>query len=135
MAPRTGGTAPGAGDLDLEVRVRHPPTEPGDRCLRSVPWEAPSPRKPCRFITPENPFPLDTPTTSVWSPGAKMSTHVPVFAQLGLVSVESVALTVSAAGAESDSGTGSSSETTASNGFPVSDVNFSTCTRSRGAPS
>src|SRR3954452_13594013 len=35
---------------------------------------------------------------SVFTPGAKMSTHVPVLAQLGLVSVESVALTVSAAG-------------------------------------
>src|SRR4051812_34436917 len=35
---------------------------------------------------------------SVFTPGAKMSTQVPVLAQLGLVSVESVALTVSAAG-------------------------------------
>src|SRR4051794_12954233 len=41
---------------------------------------------------------LVLPVDSVFTPGAKMSTQVPVFAQLGLVSVLSVALTVSAAG-------------------------------------
>src|SRR6202000_1000715 len=40
------------------------PIEPGERCLRCVPCEAERPLKPCRFMTPAVPLPLDLPVTS-----------------------------------------------------------------------
>src|SRR5439155_12841452 len=59
--------------LNTREVVAHGPMAPGDRCLRSVPWDAERPPKPCRFMVPAKPFPLDTPTTSACSPGWKMS--------------------------------------------------------------
>ena len=59
--------------LKMRAGVAQAPTEPGERCLRSVPWEADRPLKPCRFITPAKPLPLDTPTTSTRSPGVNTS--------------------------------------------------------------
>src|ERR687897_277872 len=41
--------------------------DPG-RCTRWVPWLAPSPPKPWRFMTPVNPLPLLTEVTSTSSP-------------------------------------------------------------------
>src|SRR6266542_477625 len=54
--------------LKTRPGVAQAPTEPGERCLRSVPCEAPRPLKPCRFITPAKPLPLETPITSTRSP-------------------------------------------------------------------
>src|SRR5439155_6852722 len=53
--------------------VAHPPMDPGDRCLRWVPWEAPRPLKPYRFITPAVPLPLLRPVTSTRSPAPNVS--------------------------------------------------------------
>src|SRR5258708_36265331 len=44
--------------------VAQAPIEPGERCLRCVPCEAERPLKPCRFMTPAVPLPLDLPVTS-----------------------------------------------------------------------
>src|SRR5262249_26790811 len=41
--------------LNPRPGVAQPPIEPGARCLRWVPCEAPRPWKPCRFITPAVP--------------------------------------------------------------------------------
>ncbi len=47
--------------------------EPGLRWLRWAPWEAPTPWKPCRFMTPAKPLPLLVPVTSTSSPAANSS--------------------------------------------------------------
>ena len=47
--------------------------EPGLRCLRWVPWLAPRPLKPCRFITPAVPLPLLVPVTSITAPASNTS--------------------------------------------------------------
>src|SRR5206468_3558861 len=60
--------------LNTRDGVAHAPNAPGDRCLRSVPCEAPLPAKPWRFIGPAKPLPFETPTTSARSPRSKMST-------------------------------------------------------------
>ena len=44
--------------LKTRPGVAQPPIEPGERCLRWVPCEAPRPWKPCRFMTPAVPLPL-----------------------------------------------------------------------------
>src|SRR6185436_2469443 len=44
--------------LNTRPGVAQPPIEPGLRCLRWVPWLAPSPLNPCRFMTPAVPLPL-----------------------------------------------------------------------------
>ena len=62
--------------LNTREGVAEAPMEPGERCLRSVPCDPPIPLKPWRFIGPEKPLPLDTPMTSVRSPGWKMSTVI-----------------------------------------------------------
>ena len=48
--------------------------EPGERCLRSTPWLAFRPWKPCRFMTPAKPLPLVLPVTSIGWPAANVST-------------------------------------------------------------
>ena len=59
--------------LNTRLGVAHAPIEPGERCLRWVPWLALSPPKPWRFMTPANPLPLETPTTSARSPVSNTS--------------------------------------------------------------
>ena len=59
--------------LNTREGVAHAPMEPGERCLRCVPWLLDMPEKPWRFITPANPLPLETPTTSARSPAANTS--------------------------------------------------------------
>src|SRR5262249_37314875 len=59
--------------LNTRPGVARPPMEPGARCLRWVPCEAPRPRKPCRFITPAVPLPLVLPLTSTSSPASNVS--------------------------------------------------------------
>mmetsp|Transcript_32353 Transcript_32353/g.76105 ORF Transcript_32353/g.76105 Transcript_32353/m.76105 type:complete len:212 (-) Transcript_32353:241-876(-) len=49
----------------------HWPVDPSARWLREVPWLAGIPRKPCRFIAPWKPFPLEMPETSTFCPGTK----------------------------------------------------------------
>src|SRR5690606_1733229 len=60
--------------LKTRAGVAHAPMAPGERCLRSTPWEPRSPWKPCRFITPAKPLPLVRPVTSTSWPGANRST-------------------------------------------------------------
>ena len=59
--------------LNTRPGVAHPPIDPGERCLRWVPWEEPRPLKPCRFITPAVPLPLLRPVTSTRSPAPNVS--------------------------------------------------------------
>src|SRR5207244_7990755 len=59
--------------LKMRDGVALAPTEPGERCLRSVPWLEERPLKPWRRMTPEKPLPLDLATTSTRSPLAKTS--------------------------------------------------------------
>ena len=55
--------------LNTRPGVAQPPIEPGERCLRWMPWEAPRPWKPWRFMTPAVPLPLLVPTTSTTCAG------------------------------------------------------------------
>ena len=59
--------------LKTRPGVAQPPMEPGERCLRWVPWLAPRPLKPWRFMTPAVPLPLLVPTTSTSAPAANTS--------------------------------------------------------------
>src|SRR6266496_1905642 len=58
--------------LNTRPGVAQPPMDPGERCLRWVPWEALRPLKPCRFITPAKPLPLLFAVTSTRSPAANV---------------------------------------------------------------
>ena len=60
--------------LKTRPGVAQAPIEPGERCLRSTPWLARRPWKPCRFMTPAKPLPLVLPVTSIVWPGANAST-------------------------------------------------------------
>src|SRR6201992_2836903 len=59
--------------LNTRPGVAQAPIEPGERCLRWVPCEADRPLKPCRFMTPAVPLPLDLPVTSTRWPAANSS--------------------------------------------------------------
>ena len=59
--------------LNTRPGVAQPPIEPGLRWLRCEPWEALTPWKPCRFMTPAKPLPLLVPVTSIFSPAANVS--------------------------------------------------------------
>ena len=62
--------------LPFQTRVANrlpaaPPIEPCERCVLLVPWLAPCPLNPHRFIGPEKPLPRVTPCTSTCCPGTK----------------------------------------------------------------
>ena len=73
------GGAHGVGPAGHAQALEHPPgvaqapIDPGERCLRWVPWLAPRPLNPCRFMTPAVPLPLLVPTTSTVVPGSNIS--------------------------------------------------------------
>src|SRR5450432_2347056 len=58
--------------LKTRPGVAQAPMEPGERCLRWVPWEEDRPLKPCRFMTPAKPLPLLLAVTSTRSPAANV---------------------------------------------------------------
>src|SRR5439155_915705 len=62
--------------LKMRDGVALAPTEPGERCLRSVPWLEERPLKPWRRMTPEKPLHSDLATTSTRSPLAKTSARI-----------------------------------------------------------
>src|SRR5690606_6859889 len=59
--------------LNTRAGVAHWPVEPGLRCTRCAPCEAPWPLKPWRFMAPAKPLPLLTAVTSIRSPAADVS--------------------------------------------------------------
>ena len=62
--------------LKMRDGVALAPTDPGERCLRSVPWLLDRPRKPWRRMTPANPLPFESATTSTRSPLANTSARI-----------------------------------------------------------
>ena len=62
--------------LKTRLGVEDAPIEPGLRWLRCEPWEAETPLKLWRFMTPAKPLPLLVPTTSTLLPTSKMSTAI-----------------------------------------------------------
>src|SRR5699024_5954174 len=64
-------------DMRLPVNTRPgvaaPPIAPGLRWVAWVPWLAPCPLKPCRFMVPAKPLPLVVPLTSTSAPLSKIS--------------------------------------------------------------
>src|SRR5690606_6024524 len=59
--------------LNTRPGVAAPPMEPGARCVAWLPWLAPWPAKPCRFMTPAKPLPLLVPVTSTTAPSENTS--------------------------------------------------------------
>ena len=59
--------------LKTRLGVAQAPIEPGERCFFCTPWLARKPWNPCRRMTPLNPLPFETPTTSTLSPTANTS--------------------------------------------------------------
>ncbi len=57
------GDADAVGQGPARPGVEQPPIEPGRRCTACAPCAAPWPRKPCRFMVPAQPLPLDVPVT------------------------------------------------------------------------
>ena len=62
--------------LNTRDGVAQAPIEPGARCTRWAPWEAPRPLKPWRFMGPAKPLPLLTAVTSTRSPASKVSAPI-----------------------------------------------------------